>query len=713
MKLLDKKTEEKIESIISSLTLEQKIGQMNQSVAWAGTEEQYKERIRRGEVGTFIVGVPAYTGDRSAEHERRRFLNSLQKTAIEESPCGIPLLFGADVIHGYDLVYPIPLATAAAFDRDLTEKVYRNIAVECARDGLNWTFAPVLDLPHDPRWGRCVEDGGEDPYLNGQTGAAAVRGFQGDLGNASLIACCKHYIGYGAMEGGRDYHNSDISDYYMDNYYAPSFKMALDAGALTVMSSFNSVAGEPVTASKKLLRDLLKKRMDFEGFVISDYDAVKQLETQGVAADKRECARIAAEGGVDMEMVDTCYPKYLADLVRSGELDEEVINEAVRRVLRVKFAANLFENPYKEDYEIDKAEHAADALRVCSENVVLLKNNGVLPLSKDEQVFMAGPYLNEKHSHVGAWAGHYDVQTIPSFREAAESYLGEGGKVQFGGSPFGDFEVESMENCKAVVLFLGETLFSTGEAVSVDDLTLPEDQIALIHRMKKKGVPLVGVICCGRPRALGNVIDLFDAVIYGWHNGSYAAPAMMRVLYGDANPCGHLPMTLPRVTGQIPVYYNALSPARDVNEYYGRATSYYGTTAAPLYPFGYGLSYTAFEYSAPECDKTEISLSDLEKGKKLRIKVTVKNTGERDGKTVAQCYVRDLVGSMMRPVRQLVGYEKKNIRRGRTTSFTFDIGKEQLGFFGSDRTFRVEKGEFEIYVGECATTTNKITIKVI
>ena len=420
MKKLDAKTEARIEEIINTLTLEQKVGQMNQFCSWAGTVETYGERIRRGEFGTMICGVAGFSEDRSAEKGFREFHNALQKIAVEESPCGIPLMFGGDVIHCYNVCYPVGMGSAASFDPALVEKCFRNISEACARDGLNWTFSPVLDLAHDPRWGRCVESEGEDPYLAGQIGAAMVRGFQKNLDNTdNLISCAKHYIGYGAMDGGRDYHNCDISDYFMENWYAAPYREVVDAGVMTVMSSFNSVSGEPVTSSKKLLRGLLKKQMGFDGFVISDYDAVMQLENQGVAENLRECARLAAEGGVDMEMVQTSYLKYLCELVRSGELDEEVINEAVRRVLRVKFAANLFDNPYKEDYPIDLDRHIADARQISGENVVLLKNKGgILPLKSDDRVFMAGPFFEEKISQIGAWASHIDFSLIHSYREA-------------------------------------------------------------------------------------------------------------------------------------------------------------------------------------------------------------------------------------------------------------------------------------------------------
>lgn len=711
---LNDKTEARIDEIISKLTLKQKVGQMNQAVLWAGSEEYYIDRIRKGEIGTLICGLPNRSDDRSSEAERRRLLNSLQKAAIEESPCGIPLMFGADVVHSYDVCYPVPLASAASFDTELVEKCYRNIAEETSRDGLNWTFAPVLDLAHDPRWGRVVESGGEDPYLSGSMGAAIVRGFQGQLNSGrDLIACGKHFIGYGAMEGGRDYHNSDISDYFFNNWYTKPFKAAVDAGALTIMSSFNSVAGQPVTSSKKLLRDVLKNKMGFNGFVISDYDAVKQLKNQGVAEDDRDCARLAAIGGVDMEMVDNTYPKYLCELVKSGELDESVIDEAVRRVLRVKFASGLFDNPYRNDYDCDIEAHRADARQLASENVVLLKNNGILPLGENSKVFMTGPFLNERISHVGAWAGHYDLERIATYREAAAETVAKD-KVSFSDSVFSETVMNEIpDDCDAVILFLGENMCCTGEAVSVADISVPKDQEELVRRARAKGIPVIGVFNFGRPRALGNVIDMLDAAVYGWHNGTMAAYGMLDVLYGRKNPCGKLPMTILRHIGQLPMYYNSLNTARSVNAYYGEGRSYYDMKTGPLYPFGYGLSYTRFEYSAPICSKTEISTDELECGKTVSVSVDVKNIGDISGKEVIQCYVRDHVGTMQRPVRQLCGFRKVEIAAGDTVSITFDIGMKELGYYGEDGVFAVEKGMFTVYTGENCLSENGIEIRVV
>lgn len=746
MKKLDAKTEARIEEIIGTLTLEQKVGQMNQVCSWAGTVESYGERIRRGEIGTFICGVAGVSEDRSDEKRFREFHNALQKIAVEESPCGIPLMFGADVIHSYNVCYPVGMGCAASFDPELVEKCYRNISEATARDGLNWTFAPVLDLAHDPRWGRCVESEGEDPYLAGQIGAAIVRGFQKNLDNEdNLIACPKHYIGYGAMDGGRDYHNCDISDYFMENWYAAPFRAAVDAGALTVMSSFNSVSGEPVTSSKKLLRGLLKDQMGFDGFVISDYDAVMQLEMQGVAEDKRECARLAAEGGVDMEMVDYTYKDHLCDLVRSGELDEAVIDEAVRRVLRTKFAANLFDNPYKKDYPIDQDKHIADARQLTSENVVLLKNkNGILPLKSDDRVFMAGPFFEEKNCQVGAWASHIDHGLIRSYREAlsdivtmvevedeydvdipenngdfvqTKKYKEEANKADFFERAhlglYGEtFSHELMGNYKAIVLFLGEVHYCTGEAVSVADISIPEEQVEMVRKAHATGLPVIGVMNFGRPRAIGEVEHLLDAIVWGWHNGTMTAEGMLDVLYGKKNPCGRLPMTILRSVGQIPLYYNAPNTARKVNAYYGEGRSYFDMKSSPAYPFGYGLSYTTFEYSAPEADRSSISLAQIDAGETVKITAKVKNVGGLAGKEVIQCYVRDHCATMMRPRRQLVKFEKPEIGAGGEYTAVFEIGKKELGYWLNGE-FICEKGKFTIYVGENCLTENGVEISII
>ena len=748
MKKLDAKTEARIEEIIKTLTLEQKVGQMNQTVSWGGTVEMYAERIRRGEIGSMICGAPDVSADRSFEKKFRDFHNALQKVAVEESPCNIPLMFGADIIHSYGVCYPVGIGSAASFDPELVEKCFRNISEACARDGLNWTFSPVLDLSHDPRWGRCVESEGEDPYLAGQIGAAMVRGFQKNLDNTdNLIACPKHYIGYGAMEGGRDYHNSDISDYVMENWYAAPFRAAVDAGALTVMSSFNSVSGEPVTSSKKLLRQLLKEQMGFDGFVISDYDAVMQLGNQGVAETPRDCARLAAEGGVDMEMVDYTYKNYLCDLVRSGEIDESVIDEGVRRVLRTKFAANLFDNPYKKDYPIDIDRHRADARQLASENVVLLKNKGnILPLSPEDRVFMEGPFFDERNCQAGAWAAHTDDRGIRSYREALSDIVtiveeeddGPGVDIPENNGNFvlakKRIREEANKACytnplfltkygesigrdlleggyKAIVLFLGETHFCTGEAVSVADASIPDDQVEMIRRAHATGLPVIAVMNFARPRAIGEVEHLLDAIVWGWHNGTMNAEGMLDVLYGKKNPCGRLPMTVLRNVGQIPMYYNAPNTARKVNAYYGEGKSYYDMKSSPAFPFGYGLSYTEFAYSSPKADRTEISLADIENGESIKVTATVRNIGKLAGKEVIQCYVRDHFAAMMRPRRQLVGFIKPEIGAGEEYTAVFEIGKKELGYWLNGK-FIVEKGKFTVYAGENCLTENGVEIEI-
>lgn len=747
MKKLDAKTEARIDEIMSKLTLEQKVGQMNQVPSWIAGPEYYYERIRRGEIGSLICGVPDISEDRHAEKAFRERHNAYQKVAVEEGPCGIPLMFGADVIHSYTVCYPVGIGCAASFAPELIERCFRDISSNAARDGLNWTFAPVLDLSRDPRWGRCVESGGEDPYLMGEIGAAMVRGFQKELDNTdNLISCCKHYIGYGAMEGGRDYHNSDICDYFMDNWYSVPFNRAVEAGALTVMSSFNSVSGEPVTSSKKLLRGLLKGRMGFDGFVISDYDGVIQLEKQGVADGRRECARLAAEGGVDMEMVNTAYIAHLCELVRSGDLDEAVIDEACRRILRVKFAANLFDKPYKEDYEVDLDAQLANARQLASENVVLLKNkNGILPLKPSDKVFMTGPFFNEKVCHVGAWAGHSDTGLIRSYREALSDVVTlvevedefdveipenngdikenqrlreEANNAKFINpqqlEAFGEsfFEVLDERDCKAIVLFLGESHYTTGEAVSVAEAKIPADQVELVRKAHATGIPVIGVMNFARPRAIGEVEPLLDAIVWGWHNGTKAAEGMLDVLYGKKNPCGRLPMTVLRTVGQIPMYYNGPNTARKVNAYYGEGKSYYDVKTGPAYPFGYGLSYTTFEYSEPVCERTSMTLSELDAGETFKVSATVKNTGETMGKEVIQCYVRDHFGTMMRPRRQLVGFKKCEIAEGDEIGVTFELSKRELGYFLNGE-FVAEVGKFTVYIGENCLTENGIEIELI
>ncbi len=641
----------------------------------------------------------------------------LQRIAVEESPHHIPLIYGLDVIHGHHTVYPVPLASAASFNEKLIEKCYRNIAKEAAAEGIHWTFSPMLDMGRDPRWGRIVEGPGEDPVVGASLARACVKGFQGENLSAkdSLVACAKHYIGYGASEGGRDYHRTEITDYSLYNYYLPAFRAAVEAGVGTVMSSFNDISGQPVTSSKKYLTDILRGQLGFEGFVISDWAAIEQLQMQGVSQERADCARKAIQAGLDMDMCDLCYSDHLEQLVQEGSVSEELIDLSVRRILRIKFEKGLFEHPYCEYRSIDRTEHLLDARKLAAESMVLLKNDGVLPLKKDCKVALIGPYVQERRSLLGAWTLDYILEETPTLLEAMSAKVGEQNVLRsWDETGLMDNSIHAPLFSDVVVLALGESWQRTGEAHSVSDITLSSEQLELIKRVKSTGKKVVGVFFCGRPLALEGVAEYLDAVLYAWHCGTETANAVCDILFGDVIPSGKTAVTFPRRTGHIPMYYNVTSSGRRTNGYYGEQDilSYEDSVAGPYYPFGYGLSYTTFVYCTPAAERASVTLDELKRGKRARFSVEVTNTGEYDGKETVQLYIRDVTASMMRPMRELKKFKKVLIKQGETAQVVFELGYEDFGFYTSWGNYTVESGKFFIYIGENCLTENKIDFQI-
>ena len=713
----NKVIEERISDLLAKMTLKEKIGQLNQQGNSFYGKEGLIERIRRGEIGAFLTAIDYPRDDQEVKGaEHRQYLNELQRVAVEESRLGIPILCGRDVIHGHNTVYPIPLAMAATFNPGLVTEAYRCTAEEAANDGIRWSFSPMVDMARDPRWGRCVEGPGEDPYLGAKMAAAAVKGFQGDdlTKRDSIAACAKHYIGYGAAEGGRDYHKAEISDYSLRNYYLPAFKGAVDAGVRSVMSSFNEISGQPTTSSHYLLTELLKEELGFDGFIVSDYNSVLQLKRQGVAADDAEAAMLAVNAGLDMDMADELYTNNLEKLVADGRVKESVIDEAVRRILRIKFELGLFENPYVEYVPVDTDYHMAVARRIAGESIILLKNEGrLLPLDPKEPITLAGPMVHEKAMFFGAWAGDGDVKRVKSVYEAIRAVSPET-SVADNTSAFSAFTTMNIRNRNTVVMVLGECAWVTGEATGMACIELPEEQKALVRRLHGMGMKIVAVLCCGRPLALGDIEPYFDAILYAWHNGTETGTAIADVLFGNVSPSGKVPMTLTRETGQIPLYYNEHVSGRDVDGYYGieQFRNYCDCLGAPLYPFGYGLSYTDFVFSGLEAVTPSKTSEELEDGETFEIQVKVKNTGERGGKEVVQCYVRDKIASMTRPTRELKGFDKIYLEPGEEKTITFRLGKQELGFWGADKKFRAEPGEFDIYVGNSSLAKDCVTIRL-
>lgn len=710
-----------VDKIVNSLSLKEKIGQLNQvTEPTPDTLEELKERIRRGEIGSVILAATATAGNDEQQTVIVEMLNELQRCAMEESKSGIPLIFGRDVIHGHHTVYPIPLASACSFNPELVTESYRCIAKEATNDGVQWTFAPMLDVCHDPRWGRIIEGPGEDPFIGTTLAKATVTGFQGDdLANKdSLAACAKHYLGYGYSEGGRDYTHTEISDYTLYNNVLPPFRAAIDAGVATIMSSFNDINGQPVTSSHKYLTDMLRGHLGFEGFVISDWDVVKQLKKQGVAKDDSDCARQAILAGLDMDMVDEYYFRELENLVLSGEVPEEVIDTSVRRILRVKLAKGLFERPYCESQKIDTTEHLYLAEQLAAESMVLLKNdNHVLPLPKSAKVALAGPIVHERRVLHGNWSLDGDVDITPTFFEAMTEVAGTGsGTISANENPLTlNNATRIFRDCDVVVLALGESHLVSGEARCMADISLSLEQVLLAKAARLSGKKVVGVIFCGRPVALANLEPYLDAILCAWHGGTRCAHAAAKLLYGDYVPSGKTVTTFLRSSGQVPLYYNAVSSCREANGYYGENAfpNYIDMPGSPLYPFGYGLSYTDFAISPIKATTLTLPLEKLLAGEQFTFTVNVKNTGAYNGKEVVQLYIHDLIASLMRPQRELKAFEKVEVKKGANVKVEFHIGAESLGFYNNEGVYTVEKGEFDIYIGNDCLTENRIRIEIV
>ena len=693
----------KAEEILKTLTLKEKIGQLNQTSC--DDLEKVKDMIRRGEVGSVIFAP-------------KEELKELQRIAVEESRAGIPLIIGRDVIHGHNTVFPIPLAQSATFNPKLTEEAYRCTAKEAANDGIQWSFAPMIDISRDPRWGRCVEGIGEDPYLGERMAEAVVKGFQGDdYGSPeSVAACAKHYIGYGAVEGGRDYVKAEISDYTMRNYYLKPFRAAVNAGAATVMNSFNSVGGMSTAANKYLLKDLLKGELGFDGYIISDWAAIVHVITQGLAKDEYEASMLAINAGLDMDMASNCYTGNLEQLVKDGKVSEKTIDESVLRVLYIKLLFGIFDNPYSGgQIKYSREEHRKVAKQCSDEAMVLLKNkDNILPLKKEQKVFVLGPMLYEKRSLLGTWTLDGDIEAVKSVAEVIKE------KEINAVFPQSEYlwddclKTIRMQQCEAVVVMLGESYNSTGEARSVARTELPEEQLALIKRLHAIGKPIIGVMAFGRPIAIEEAEECFDAIVYSWHAGTCTAESIVSILYGEVNPSGRLPMTFPRCTGQIPIYYNYPNGVSYGEYYYrdGEHAVYDDRIAEPMYPFGFGLSYTEFEYSDIYCEKDKIFYNDIVNGEKFKIYATVKNIGKFDGAEVSQCYIRDICAESVRPQRELKGFSKNFIKAGENINICFELGFEELAFYNSKSEFKPEIGEFDIYVGKDCYAEKSLTIEI-
>jgi len=673
--------EGEIDQILGRLTLEQKVGQLHQVPL---PREEGEALIRAGRLGTAIFAGSAYAGNERDAGTSWEATEHFQRLALEAN--GIPLLFGRDVIHGHHTVFPIPLGQAAAWSPELVEASQQIAAKEARGDGLHWTFSPVGDIGRDPRWGRVAEGYGEDPLLSGELVAAAVRGFQ--CGEYPLLACLKHFTGYGAAEGGRDYARAPMGPAELHDVYLPSFRRGIEAGAATVMAAFNEIDGVPATGNRWLQRELLKEQWGFNGVIVSDWDAIAELICHGVAADRRDAARIAIEAGIDIDMVSGCYHDHLAALVRDGVVPESLVDDAVRRVLRLKLAMGLFgdafQRPVRPTMEPTR-EHLELSRRFAGEICVLLKNdNHVLPLKKTQPLFLTGPFVSAREELFGTWTcdgkHFWATPVIDAIQETAE------GKIT--SQAYGDFIVESARTAGCAVALLGEHPSRSGEAHSVADIGLPPGQIEILRTLALAQVPIVTVVFTGRPLALAEVSRLSDALLIAWHPGTDGGRGVADVLFGATDPSGRLPASFPFVTGQVPVHYSRHATGRPQTPPDSR---YLDAPAGAQYPFGFGLSYGEFS-----CENLRLESIGANTWKAT---VTVRNTGKAFGHATVQLYTRDLVASRAQPVRLLKRFQKIALEAGASTEVTLELSAADLAFYRADGTWGTEPGDFQVFVG--------------
>jgi beta-glucosidase len=694
----------KVDSVLRLMTLDEKIGQMvlyssDWDVTGPSLKKGYLDDIRKGNCGNiFNAHTAAYT-------------RKLQKIAVEETRLGIPLLFGYDVIHGHKTIFPISLGESASWDLAAIEKSARVSAAEAAASGINWTFAPMCDISVDPRWGRVSEGAGEDPYLGSKIAAARVHGFQGDdlSDTLTILACVKHFAAYGAPLAGRDYNTVDMSERVFLDTYLPPYKAAIDAGAMSVMSSFNELFGVPASGSKYLLTDILRTKLGFKGFVVTDYTSINEMVNHGIVANEADAGLLAVKAGVDMDMQGEVYFKYLKKQVNEGLVPDKSINDAVRRILRVKFMLGLFKNPYlycneaREKREIYSPAHLAAELDVAKKSMVLLKNdNNTLPLKKGEKIVVIGELANSTRDLLGSWKAAGDWNFMKSILDELKACNGESNVTYSQGCKvMGDDRsgfaaaLAAARNGDKIVMVIGESCDWSGEATSRTSISVPGVQTELLEKLKALNKPVVVVLMNGRPLDLSKESTLASSILEVWFPGTMGGKAITQVLYGEYNPSGKLTMTFPRNVGQIPIFYyekNTGRPNYLANPKY--KSRYIDCPNDPLYPFGFGLSYTTFAYS-------DIKLSTTELTGKGEIKATVHvtNTGNVAGEEVVQCYIRDLVGSVTRPVKELKGFEKITLKTGESKNVTFTITPDMLAFHRLDMTYGTEPGNYKLFIG--------------
>lgn len=716
--------EQKVDALLSQMTLEEKLGQMNQISSYGNIDDMIS-LIKKGEIGSILNEVdPAR-------------INALQRAAVQESRLGIPLLIARDVIHGYKTIFPIPLGQAASFDPQVAEDGARVAAIEASSVGIRWTFAPMIDIARDPRWGRIAEGCGEDTYLTTVMGAAMVKGYQGDSLNdpTAIAACPKHFVGYGAVEGGRDYNSTFIPERRLRNVYLPPFEAAAKAGAATFMTSFNDNDGVPSTGNTFILRNVLRDEWGFDGIVVTDWASAAEMMSHGFAADEKEVAMKAVNAGVDMEMVSYTFVKKLPELIKEGKVKETTIDNAVRNILRIKYRLGLFDQPYVDENKnvMYAPAHLEAAKRAAVESAILLKNEKqTLPLGNSiKTVAIIGPMADAPYEQMGTWVFDGEKShTVTPLTAIREQF---GDKVQVLYEPGLGYSrdrntsgiakaVSIASRADAVLIFVGEEAILSGEAHCLADLNLQGAQSELIEAVAKTGKPLVTVVMAGRPLTIGKEVELSDAVLYMFHPGTMGGPALADLLWGKAVPSGKTPVTFPKMVGQIPVYYahnNTGRPATkketlldDIEVEAGQTslgcTSFYMDAGFdPLFPFGYGLSYTTFAYS-----NIKLSSTNLKKDDVLTITFDLENTGNYEGTEIAQLYVQDKVGSVTRPVKELKRFTRITLKPGEKKNISFELPISELAFWNIDMQHVVEAGDFNLWVAPDSQSGAPVAFKV-
>lgn len=708
----DKNTEieNKVETLLHKMTLEEKLGQMNQLSPW--DFEDLAKRVRKGEVGSILNVV------------NPEEVNKIQKIAVEESRLGIPLIVSRDVIHGYKTIFPIPLGQAATFNPEVVKEGARVAAIEASADGIRWTFAPMIDVARDPRWGRIAESCGEDPYLNAVMGTAMIKGYQGDSLNdpTAIAACTKHFVAYGAAEGGRDYNSTFIPERVLRNVYLPPFKAAADAGCATFMTSFNDNNGVPSTANSFVLKDVLRKEWKYDGMVVTDWASALEMVNHGFCTDGKDAAEKSVNAGVDMEMVSETFIQNLKQSIAENKVSMETIDNAVRNILRLKFRLGLFDNPYVVTPQTVKyaEKHLQTAKTAAEQSVILLKNeNQTLPFTdKIKTLAVIGPMADAPYEQMGTWVFDGEKEHTQTPLTAIKEMYGNKVKVIFEkGLDYSRDKntagiaraVSAARQADAVVVFVGEESILSGEAHSLANLNLQGAQSQLIKELAATGKPVVTVVMAGRQLVIADEVKVSDAMLYSFHPGTMGGPAIADILFGKVNPSGKTPVTFPRMSGQVPIYYAQHKTGRPANPTemlideipveagqtsVGCRSFYLDAGNSPLFPFGYGLSYTTFEYSNLSLASDKLTAQDT-----LSISFTLKNTGKYDGTEVVQLYVQDKVGSVTRPAKELKRFQRVTLKAGESTQVSLSLPVSELAFWGYDMNYTVEPGDFTLWVG--------------